>query len=51
MDVGLIIGVGGGSVMDCCKAIIMSHIMETYFSYPVEDNPADDVAEGLMRGP
>ena len=24
--------------------------METYFSYPVEDNPADDVAEGLMRG-
>lgn len=29
---------------------ILSHIMETYFSYPVEDNPADDVAEGLMRG-
>lgn len=139
MDVGLIIGIGGGSVMDCCKAIsvqagydgdawedfwmqgmpmthnvipcgvivtmpatgsevngcavltnedthiktdrdypemnpvfalmdpsytltmplrqlragtfdIMSHIMETYFSYPVEDNPADDVSEGLMRG-
>ncbi|MBR3125635.1 MAG: iron-containing alcohol dehydrogenase [Mogibacterium sp.] len=139
MDVGLIIGIGGGSVMDCCKAIsvqagydgdawedfwiqgkpmthnvipcgvvvtmpatgsevngcavltnedtriktdrdypemnpvfalmdpsytltmplrqlragtfdILSHIMETYFSYPVEDNPADDVSEGLMRG-
>ena len=139
MDVGLIIGIGGGSVMDCCKAVsvqaaydgdawedfwmqgkamthdvipcgvvvtmpatgsevngcavltnedtriktdrdypemnplfalmdpsytltmplrqlragsfdILSHIMETYFSYPVEDNPADDVAEGLMRG-
>ncbi len=139
MDAGLIIGIGGGSVMDCCKAIsvqagysgdawedfwmqgkpmthdvipcgvvvtmpatgsevngcavltnedshiktdrdypemnpvfalmdptytltmpirqlragtfdILSHIMETYFSYPVEDNPADDVAEGLMRG-
>lgn len=29
---------------------ILSHIMETYFSWPVEDNPADDVAEGLMRG-
>lgn len=29
---------------------ILSHIMETYFSYPVEDNPADDVSEGLMRG-
>ena len=139
MDVGLIIGIGGGSVMDCCKAIavqarydgdawedfwmqgkamthellpcgvvvtmpatgsevngcavltneetrikcdrdypemnprfalmdpaytlsmplrqlragtfdILSHIMETYFSYPLEDNPADDVAEGLMKG-
>ncbi len=139
MDAGLIIGIGGGSVMDCCKAIsvqagyegdawedfwmqgkpvkhdvipcgvvvtmpatgsevngcavltnedthiktdrdypemnpvfalmdpsytltmplrqlragtfdILSHIMETYFSYPVEDNPADDVSEGLMRG-
>ena len=139
MDVGLIIGIGGGSVMDCCKAIsvqagyggdawedfwiqgkpmthdvipcgvvvtmpatgsevngcavltnedthiktdrdypemnpvfalmdpsytltmplrqlkagtfdILSHIMETYFSYPAEDNPADDVSEGLMRG-
>lgn len=139
MDVGLIIGIGGGSVMDCCKAIavqaaydgdawndfwmkglpmkhdiipcgvvvtmpatgsevngcavltneetkikcdrdypemnprfalmdpaytlsmplrqlragtfdILSHIMETYFSYPLDENPADDVSEGLMRG-
>lgn len=139
MDAGLIIGIGGGSVMDCCKAIavqakydgdawedfwmqgkemtheiipcgvvvtmpatgsevngcavltnedthikcdrdypkmnplfalmdpaytitmplrqlragtfdIFSHIMETYFSWPVEDNSADDVSEGLMRG-
>ncbi len=29
---------------------ILSHVMETYFSYPVEDNPADDISEGLMRG-
>ena len=29
---------------------IFSHIMETYFSLPVEGNPADDVSEGLMRG-
>ena len=29
---------------------ILSHIMETYFSRPIEDNPADDVSEGLMRG-
>jgi len=29
---------------------ILSHIMETYFSFPLEDNPADDVSEGLMRG-
>jgi alcohol dehydrogenase YqhD (iron-dependent ADH family) len=24
--------------------------METYFSFPEEGNPADDVSEGLMRG-
>lgn len=29
---------------------IFSHIMETYFSFPVEGNPSDDVSEGLMRG-
>ena len=29
---------------------ILSHIMETYFSFPIEENPADDVSEGLMRG-
>ena len=29
---------------------ILSHIMETYFSWPASDNPADDVSEGLMRG-
>ncbi len=29
---------------------ILSHIMETYFSRPVEGNPADDTSEGLMRG-
>ena len=29
---------------------ILSHIMETYFSFPQEGNPADDVSEGLMRG-
>lgn len=29
---------------------ILSHIMETYFSFPIEDNPADDISEGLMRG-
>lgn len=29
---------------------ILSHIMETYFSFPDEDNPADDISEGLMRG-
>jgi alcohol dehydrogenase YqhD (iron-dependent ADH family) len=29
---------------------IFSHIMETYFSFPEEGNPADDVSEGLMRG-
>lgn len=29
---------------------IFSHIMETYFSFPIDDNPADDVSEGLMRG-
>ena len=29
---------------------ILSHIMETYFSFPIEGNPSDDVSEGLMRG-
>jgi alcohol dehydrogenase YqhD (iron-dependent ADH family) len=29
---------------------ILSHIMETYFSRPLYDNPADDIAEGLMKG-
>lgn len=29
---------------------ILSHIMETYFSYPIEGNPSDDTSEGLMRG-
>ena len=29
---------------------ILSHIMETYFSFPIEDNPSDDISEGLMRG-
>ena len=29
---------------------ILSHIMETYFSFPEEGNPADDISEGLMRG-
>ena len=29
---------------------IMSHIMETYFSEPVEDNVSDDISEALMRG-
>lgn len=29
---------------------ILSHIMETYFSYPEEGNPADDISEGLMKG-
>lgn len=29
---------------------IFSHIMETYFSYPLEGNPADDISEGLMKG-
>ena len=29
---------------------ILSHIMETYFSYPLEPNPADDISEALMKG-
>ena len=29
---------------------IMSHIMETYFSDPIEDNVSDDISETLMRG-
>ncbi|BDF68502.1 NADH-dependent alcohol dehydrogenase [Oscillospiraceae bacterium] len=29
---------------------ILSHIMETYFSAPDEENVSDDIAEALMRG-
>lgn len=29
---------------------ILSHIMETYFSWPIEGNPADDISEALMKG-
>lgn len=29
---------------------ILSHIMETYFSEPNEDNVSDDISEALMRG-
>lgn len=29
---------------------ILSHIMETYFSEPDEDNVSDDISESLMRG-
>jgi alcohol dehydrogenase YqhD (iron-dependent ADH family) len=29
---------------------ILSHVMETYFSYPLEPNPADDISEALMKG-
>lgn len=29
---------------------ILSHIMETYFSEPNEDNVSDDISETLMRG-
>lgn len=29
---------------------ILSHIMETYFSDPNEDNVSDDISEALMRG-
>ena len=28
---------------------ILSHIMETYFSKPDEDNVSDDIMEGLMK--
>ena len=28
---------------------ILSHIMETYFSFPDEDNVSDDISEALMR--
>ena len=28
---------------------ILSHIMETYFSAPDEDNVSDDIMEALMR--
>lgn len=29
---------------------ILSHIMETYFSWPIEDNVSDDISEALMKG-
>lgn len=29
---------------------ILSHVMETYFSGPDEDNVSDDISEALMRG-
>lgn len=29
---------------------VLSHIMETYFSEPNEDNVSDDISEALMRG-
>jgi len=29
---------------------IFTHIMEVYFSFPIEENPSDDVSEGLMHG-
>ena len=29
---------------------ILSHIMETYFSFPIEDNVSDDISEALMKG-
>lgn len=29
---------------------ILSHVMETYFSFPIEDNISDDISEALMRG-
>ena len=29
---------------------ILSHVMETYFSRPDEDNVSDDISESLMRG-
>lgn len=29
---------------------IMSHIMEVYFSDPIDDNVSDDISEALMRG-
>ena len=29
---------------------ILSHVMETYFSEPDEDNVSDDISEALMRG-
>ena len=28
----------------------LSHIMETYFSFPIEDNVSDDISEALMKG-
>lgn len=29
---------------------VLSHIMETYFSWPIEDNVSDDISEALMKG-
>lgn len=36
--------------MVSCGFDILSHIMETYFSGPDEENVSDDISEALMRG-